>query len=145
MNKKVLLAGSILAVLGIIAAVLIYIFVYNKPQPDFAKEKADYTVKAAELFSEFKTDAKDSNTRYTGKVVAITGKLTGVEKTDSLSIAVFALQEGMFGDEGIRCALIPEHANDVNNISPGTEITLKGYCTGFNDTDVIMEHCSLVK
>lgn len=145
MKKRILPVILILFVIGIIAAVLIYIFVYNKPQPDYAKKDADYTLKATELFSEFKTDAAASNARYNGKVLAVKGNLSGVETADSLTIAVFALQEGMFGDEGIRCALIPEYAQEIKSIQPGTEITMKGYCTGFNDTDVIMEHCSLVK
>lgn len=145
MKRKLLTVVFLMAVIGIIAAVLIYIFVYNKPQPDFAKAKPDYSLKAAELFSEFKTDANASNARYGGKVVAVSGNLSGIEITDSLTVAIFALQEGMFGDEGIRCALIPAYADEVSIITPGTEITLKGYCTGFNDTDVILEHCSLVK
>ncbi len=145
MKKKWLAAIGIIALIGIIAAVLIYIFVYNKPQPDYAKKKPDFTLKAEQLFTEFKADPSVAGTKYNGKVLAIEGNLNSIEKNDSLLIAVFAIEEGMFGDEGIRFSFIPEYMSDIETIAPGTAVTIKGYCTGYNDTDVIMEHCSLIK
>jgi hypothetical protein len=49
----------------------------------------------------------------------------------------------MFGDEGIRCAMLPNHAQNIASFI-GSDVRLKGYCTGFNETDVIMEKCSIV-
>lgn len=145
MKKKWLLALGILFLIGVIAAVLIYIFVYNKPQPNYAKKDADYTIKATELFREFRENASKASTKYTGKVLAVEGVLSAVENSNSQIIAVFALADGIFGDEGIRCAFIPEHADEAIETPPGTAVIIKGYCTGYNDTDVIMEHCSMVK
>jgi hypothetical protein len=145
MKKKWLAAIGILAIIGIIAAVLIYIFIYNKPQPDYSKIKPDYTVNAEELFTEFQSDISTASAKYTGKVLAVEGNLSSIEKSDSLLIAVFAIDEGLFGEEGIRFAFIPELTAEIESIAPGTPVTIKGYCTGYNDTDVIMEHCSLMK
>ncbi|HLN53870.1 MAG TPA: hypothetical protein VK212_09185 [Lentimicrobium sp.] len=143
MKKKWLAALGILAGIGVIAAVLIYVFVYNKPQPDYSKEKPDFMLNAESLFREFQADPAKASARYNGKVLEVTGSLSSVYKGDSLVIAVFAIDEGMFGEEGIRFAFIPEFASQVESVAPGTSISIKGYCTGFNDTDVIMEHCSL--
>lgn len=145
MKKKWIFYLVSLAIIGIIAAVLVYFFVYNKQQPDYSKAKPDFTLNGIELFKEFKDNPVLAGEKYNGKVLAIEGSLNSVEKTDSLTIAVFAMEEGMFGDEGIRFAFIPSFADKISSTPPETMVTIKGYCTGFNDTDVIMEHCSLVE
>jgi hypothetical protein len=49
----------------------------------------------------------------------------------------------MFGDEGIRCVMSKKSSPEAAKLKPDGITRIKGYCTGFNDTDVIMEHCSL--
>ena len=63
----------------------------------------------------------------------------------SLVIVVFEFSQGMFGPEGIRCTLLPEHNLDANGWKAGGEMLVKGFCTGYNDTDVILEKCILIK
>ncbi|MCB0806877.1 MAG: hypothetical protein KDC05_13855 [Bacteroidales bacterium] len=132
-----------LFILGIVGATLGYVFIYNKPHRDYEKAKADFSKTAEAFFEEYKNDKDQAQQTYNGKVLEVTGKLTHVETADSLTIAVFALAEGLFGDEGIRCAMLPNHAQKVKDLE-GRAIVLKGYCTGYNDTDVIMEKCSVV-
>ena len=84
----------ILFVVGIIAAVLVYIFVYNKPHPDFENMKPDYALSASELYTSFATDKPGSEKKYNGKVVEISGTLGKIETTDSLVIAVFVFNQG---------------------------------------------------
>lgn len=145
MKKKWITILGILAGLGLIGALIVYFFVFNKPHTDYAKATPDYDLKAATLFEEFRTNPETSGTKYNGKVLAITGELNSVEQTDSLTVAVFGFEEGMFGSEGVRCTMIPEHSGEVVRVAPGTTLTIKGYCTGYNETDVIIEHCSLEK
>lgn len=145
MKKKWLLIIGSMAIIGIIAAILVYVFVYNKQQPDYSTADPDYTLSAIVLFEEFKANPVAAGAKYNGKVLALQGNLNSVERTDSLTIAVFAIEDGMFGDEGIRFAFIPMYADEILSTPPETLVTIKGFCTGFNDTDVIMEHCSLVK
>ncbi|MGE5384185.1 MAG: OB-fold protein [Omnitrophica WOR_2 bacterium] len=145
MRKKWIIAITSLVVIGAIAAVLVYIFIYNKPQPDYSRTDPDFRLKASDLYHEFKSNAAVAGAKYTGKVLAVTGDLSSVENTDSLTTAVFAIEQGMFGDEGVRCAFIPEFVKEITSTANGSAVTIKGYCTGFNDTDVILEHCSLLK
>jgi hypothetical protein len=76
-------------------------------------------------------------------VIQITGRINKVESVDSLTIAVFILDEGMFGDEGIRCSMLPNHSEKTHSLE-GKTTTIKGYLTGYNDTDVILENCSII-
>ena len=137
--------GIGLAVAGIIGAALVYKFVYNKPHPDYETETADFGLEAKQLFADFKANEAGASTKYTGKVIEISGTRPTVEEADSLVILVFSFEEGMFGGEGIRVTMLPKFNNLSKNISTDQTITLKGFCTGFNGTDVIIEKGSILK
>jgi len=134
-----------LFVVGIIAAVLVYFFVYNKPHPNYERMTAAYTVTAADLYKSYTTNKTSAGAKYNGKVIALSGRLSKVEVTDSLTTCVFVFNKGMFGDEGVRCTMLPDNSDLAKKLQPDGEVSLKGYCTGFNDTDVILEKCSIVK
>jgi hypothetical protein len=134
-----------LFVVVIIALVLGYVFVYNKSHPDYEKMKPDFTLTASELYSSFNANTTESETKYNGKILSVSGTLTKVESTDSLVIAVFVFNQGIFGDEGIRCTMLPKFNDDTKKLQPENVYNIKGYCTGFNDPDVILEHCSIIK
>jgi hypothetical protein len=133
----------VLFLLGVISALLVYHFVINKPHPDYEKMKADYTITAKDLYSQFAADKKEAGLKYNGKVLEISGKFKSIEKNDTLAVVVFSFKEGMFGDEGIRCTLLSKFTDKTKELINGTEVRIKGYCSGFNDTDVILEKCSL--
>lgn len=142
--KKLFRILGILAAIGILTAILLYIFVYNKPHPDYAKVKPRYTLTAEELFGSYQTAASTAMD-YTGAVVQISGNVSRVEAIDSLVIAVIVFQEGMFGEEGIRCTMLPGYHRKAKSIRPDQQVTIKGLCTGYNDTDVILEKCSIIE
>jgi len=140
--KKWIKILLVMFVVGIVGAGFGYKFVYNKPHRDYEKAKSDFSISGRELFLQFRNSTPQAGEKYTGKVLEITGQLSSVETPDSLTIAVFKLDEGMFGDEGIRCSMLPNHAANIAQFVGG-EVKLKGYCTGYNETDVIMEKCSI--
>jgi hypothetical protein len=143
MNKWIkILIG--LFILGLIGAALGYIFIYNKPHKDYEKAKADFSLAPDELFYAYRNDKLNAGSMYNGKVLEISGVFDKIETPDDLTIAVFAIEEGIFGDEGVRCTMLPDHAGGLNSYD-GKQITIKGYCTGYNETDVIMEKCSIVE
>lgn len=131
-----------LVLIGIIAAGLGYKFIYNKPHKDYAKAKAEFSLTSEELFAEYQNNRQAAEQKFNGKVIKISGMLNNVETPESMTIAVFVMQEGMFGDEGIRCTILPNFAEKIISLA-GKEVILKGYCTGYNDTDVILEKCSI--
>lgn len=135
----------VLAVVGILAAAGVYKFVYNKPHDNYLKMKAEHVRPASQLYTEYSSDQTVADATYTGKMVQIDGTMTGIEDLDSMVIAVFSFNQGMFGDEGIRCSFEKEVLAEARSLAAGQNVSIKGYCEGYNGTDVILEHCSLVK
>jgi hypothetical protein len=131
--------------LGVFVFSFIYMFVYDKPHSDYEKMTPDFTVSASELYNSFKDNTTGSEKRYNGKILAISGTLTKVESNDTMVTAVFVFNQGMFGEDGIRCVMLPSYFEEVKKMQPAGNCRIKGYCTGFNDPDVILEQCSVLK
>ncbi len=120
----------------------VWFFVYNKPHRDFEKAKPDVVESARQCYENFKKSPKAPES---GKVVEIYGLPSGIEHSDSLVTIVFAFQEGMFGDEGIRCTLLPKYNAMAGKLSLHDTLRIKGFCSGYNSTDVILENCSILQ
>ena len=140
--KKIFKIGGILAIIGILAGVYIWFFVYNKPHRNYEEAKADYVLSAKECFANY--NENNGAIDYNGKVLQLTGMASRVETIDSLTMIVFVFGEGMFGEEGIRCTLLPSHVEAAKQFDFSNEITIKGFCAGYNDTDVILQYCSII-
>jgi len=133
-----------LMVVGMIALFLVYKFIYNKQHPDYENIEASFSVNAQELYNAYKTNKDAASAKYNGKVIALTGKLSKVETADTLVTAVFVFAQGDFGDEGIRCTMLRKFNDAAGKLQPDGEVKIKGYCTGYNETDVILEKCSII-
>lgn len=142
--KKIGLIAIVLLILAGAAAFIVYKYVYNKPHTDYVKAKAELSVAAKRLWTDYSMNKDIADKKYTGKVLEIEGKIMRVETVDNLVIVVFAYRRGDFGDEGIRVTMLPEYQQAAKGINPFKDIKIKGICTGYNDTDVIMESGSIV-
>ncbi len=145
MMKKTIKIGIGLLIIGIIAGALGYVFIYNKPHRDFEKARPDFTLAACELFDSYISGRESAEAHFNGKVILLEGPVQKIEQADSMVIAVFVFQEGIFGDEGIRCTMLPKYNQGLMKVKPETYVKIKGYCTGYNDTDVILEKCSIIQ
>jgi len=143
--KKLLKIVIILAIIGLGAAFIVYKFVYNQPHTNFEKAKAEFSLTAVDFYNEFINNKEAASAKYNGKVVEITSEVSKIESDTNIAYIVFVFSEGVFGDEGIRCDMLPDFIEDVKMLKTGDKVTVKGYCTGYNDTDVIMENCSIIK
>jgi len=144
-RKNILKAAIALFTIGIISAGLVYQFVINKPHRDYEKAKPAFIVSAADLFDSFRSDREEAEKKYNGQVVMLKGKIDKIEVNESLVTGVFVFEQGMFGDEGIRCTMLPGHSTSLKSLPEGSEVHLKGFLTGYNDTDVILEQCSVIR
>lgn len=144
-RNNILKAALILFVAGMISAGLVYQFVINKPHRNYEKARPAYIVSASDLFQSFRSEREEAEKKYNGRVVLLTGKLDKVELADGLVTGVFVFDQGMFGDEGVRCAMLPKYEESINAVPEGSEVQVKGFLTGYNDTDVILEQCSLIR
>jgi uncharacterized protein YneF (UPF0154 family) len=134
-----------LFLLGIIAGILGYFFIYNKPHKDYLKAKPELSLSAAELYSAFVENPSEAAPLYNGKVIKIDGNLDDFEVSGDMAILVFIFDDGMFGPEGVRCTMLPEMYETVMSLTIGDYIQLKGLCTGYTGVDVILDKCSIVE
>lgn len=143
--KKYLRIFAMLAATGMLAGIFVYVFVINKSHPDYAAARAEYTLSTGEIFEAYRSDQAAASSLYDGKIVELTGQLTAIEKADNEVYLCFVLDEGLFGPEGVRLHLLKSENNKVSTLQQGEWVRIKGYVTGYNETDVLLEHGSLVQ
>ena len=137
--KKIVIIGIVVAI-G--AALYGWFFIYNKPHTDYEKVSPDFVFQAEKLFNEY---TNGNGTPYTGKVIEIEGQAVSLDDADTLTTLIFVFREGDFGEEGIRCTFKPKFNDHLRKKQLPAPIRLKGFCAGYNGTDVVLEHCSLLK
>jgi hypothetical protein len=130
--------------LGALAGAYVWFFVYNKPHRNIENATPDYTETALSLYAHYHGGLNSEQKNLDGAVVEFTGIPSKTETGDSLSVVVFVFDEGLFGDEGIRCTLLPSYNELLTTINLNEPITIKGFCSGYNDTDVILVQCSII-
>lgn len=136
----------VLVVIGAVAAFLVYKFYINKPHEDIEKATPAYTMAADELWKQYNADLKLSDSLYTGKVIEVSGNIGKSEKSDSLVFAVFIMEaDSMFGNKSIRCEMLPKYAEETTALVAGNPVKIKGFCNGYDQTDIKFSKCSIVK
>ncbi len=139
--KKLKTGIAVSVAVILLSAAYVWFFVYNKPHRDFEKARPDVVESARQCYQNFKKSAKAPES---GKVVELFGVPKAIEHSDSLVTVVFAFQQGMFGDEGVRCTLLPQYNEEAGRLSLHDTVRIKGFCSGYNGTDVILEEGSIV-
>ena len=120
----------------------IFYYVFHQPQTNYARAEPDHLLESPQqLYQAFLTDEAAASATYNGKMIAFEGTPDLFEEVDGQTIAMFNVQDGDFGPEGVRCTFLKQLPPD----SRQGVISLKGYCTGFNGIDVILENCSIIK
>ena len=138
-SKKIIIAVILLALL---AGAYGWFFIYNKAHTDYSQVEPVAVLSPVECFQAF-ANQEERSRNWLGQVLQIEGMASQIEENDSLQIIVFVVKEdGMFGPEGIRCSL----RKDVNiqQTVLSSNIKVKGYCTGFNESDVILEQAVII-
>ena len=144
--NKVLRIALILAGLGLIAAALVWKFYVNKPHDDIEESTPAFSMAAAELWKQYNANLKTADSLYTGKVIEITGKLDRTDKSDTLVYAVFVMEvDSMFGDKSVRCEMLQKYNTEAPALEKDAQVKIKGFCTGFDQTDIKFNKCSIVK
>ncbi len=141
--KRAIKPIGILALFSTVVFLYVYFFMINKSHPDYTNMVADYKMQAGELYQSYAKNPVNANQNYTGKLIQIRGELSKKDKSDSLSFAIFVFNKGVFGDEGVRCTMLKDYSDQLSHIKKGSIITIKGFCSGYNETDVILEKCSI--
>jgi hypothetical protein len=144
--KKLMKVGLILAVAGLVTAALVWKFYVNKPHEDIEKATPAFILSANELWNQYNVNLKTADSIYTGKVIELTGTINRTEKSDTLVYAVFVMEvDSMFGDKSVRCEMLKKYNTETLAITADTPVKIKGFCTGFDQTDIKFNKCSIIK
>lgn len=94
---------------GLLAAVGIGLYLYNKPHKDIATVKPDETVKVEAWLQAFNADLEGTHLRYHDKVVELEGVLEKIVKSDSNTWELgFVATDGSFD---LSCSLESDEEN----------------------------------
>jgi hypothetical protein len=127
MKKLIIKSGIAATVLGLITAALVYKFVINKPHPDYEKAKASFTLLAADPFESYRADRTVAEASFNGKMVQLNGRIDRIEQNDSLLVGIFVSDQGMFGEDVVRCTMLSAHSPALAAFQEGTEVRIKGW------------------
>jgi hypothetical protein len=143
MKKLVLIILGIVVILAV--AFLIYNYAGSKPKTAPVNVgPTEVKINAKRLWVDYSMNKDIADPKYTGKVIEVTGSIMRVEEVNSNTIVVFAFKRGDNGDEGIRITMLPEFARASKGINPFKNVTIKGFCKGYNGQDIIMENGSIL-
>jgi len=146
MKKKLLIITGVIVALAVIGAG-IGLYLFFKPTKDFAKSKADFTVTAQQLFTEFSKNETASSAKYVSndKTIELTGIVQSVtDNSDSTKTIILAVGTP---DGDISCTLTKEQSATAK-ITENKTITLKGQCTGLQELiakEVILIRCAIAQ
>jgi Na+-translocating ferredoxin:NAD+ oxidoreductase RnfG subunit len=144
--KKILRIAIILAVIGAVAAALVWKFYVNKPHDDIEKATPAYSMVTEEIWSKYNTNRKTADSLYNNQVIELSGSLSRIDKNDSLVSVIFVMAaDSMFGDKTIACQMYKKHNEEATALPVGAKIKIKGVCVGYDDTDIKFNKCSIVK
>jgi len=141
--KRLLLAGILLLVIGAGAAWYIFTATFE----DTAGAKADYTVNALDLISEFKASDSTANKKYAEKIVTVNGKITDVEAADTTVNLKITNPEGSY----IIFAFQQKDLAEAKKVKAGDSVSIKGSCSGGTYSEILeteyisFKRCSLNK
>ncbi|MEM6344022.1 MAG: hypothetical protein AAF927_09080 [Bacteroidota bacterium] len=113
-------------------------YMFQKEHDNLADLEADYSLTAIALFHEYEADESKANGIYLDKLIQISGTLAEKSKLGESEVVLFIRpEEEIFG---VSCAFSGADAKAALALDEGTEISIKGICTGIN-MDVNLVRC----
>ena len=137
--KKILIGFSLIAFLGVAAGY----YLYNKKPADVRRLQPDLSVTANSLIVAFNSDEVAANLKYLDKVIAVKGIIADIKIDSSTGQASVILDSG---DplSAVTCSFYNDEIGAVQKLSMGTEVVIKGKCTG-KLMDVVLNNCSIIQ
>jgi hypothetical protein len=128
-RKKIIKAGIIIAVIGIVAAASIGLYMFNMPHRDVQKTEADYTFTSSQIVNEYLADASAANKKYLAgdgesKVLEISGVVSKVSENFNKQRVV--LLKGKSDLAGVSATFTKETSLKASSLKIGETITVKG-------------------
>lgn len=137
--KKILVAFLLI----VIAAASYGYYLYHKKPVDVRKQAASFELTAAALLADFNKDETAANLKYLDKIIGVKGKVTEVKLDPATGQATVILDSGD-PMAAVTCSFYNEEVASVKSLIPGTQVIIKGKCTG-KLMDVVLNKCSIEK
>ena len=137
--KKILIGVSLITFLGAAGGY----YLYNKKPVDVRTLQPDVSVTANSLIVAFNSDEAAANVKYLDKVIAVKGIIADIKIDSSTGQASVILDSGD-PMSSVTCSFYTDEIGAVQKLSKGTEVVIKGKCTG-KLMDVVLNNCSIVQ
>lgn len=118
-------------------------YLYQKPHESAAGDRANVTIEADSLYSQYSGNEKASDGKYMGKVLEVSGKLAEIQRNGPSEVWILATNGA--GGGGINCQLFTGENIPEPRPKPGDKVTIKGRCTGWLVMDVTLSDCVVEK
>jgi hypothetical protein len=121
----------VLALLAIAIGASVGLKMFFKPHADISKLKSEFKLNASNLITEFGQDENTATTKYSEKILEISGKLVAKNKLPN-GTDLLVLEDEM---QGISCQLDSSWASAnqsvIQSLETGNAVTVKGICKGY--------------
>jgi uncharacterized protein (DUF1330 family) len=116
---------------------------YSRKNKAVESVKAELTIEASALLNDFENNIESANSKYLGKIIAVTGTIKAIETEANPATIILGDDQSM---SSVRCSIDTTYINKVRSLNKGETVTVKGNCTGFNEddllgSDVILNRC----
>lgn len=140
MRKKTLWLFIAILAIGLIATTSVWQFVFKKSDVSVASRAVEVQISVNELVSQFESNEVLANNSYLDKIILVTGNVESVN-ADSLGVSIYLKNPEDIG--GVICNF-SSGVVDIDQISVGESLKVKGLCSGYL-MDVVLNKCSIVE
>lgn len=107
--------------------VAVYIYIFNLEYEDSATLTPDYSIDAISFIHQFEANEKASNTKYSEKIIQISGRIDALETADTTVNVKFV--NNTTGSYLICTFQKPKNEN-LKTLQVGDSVVIKGSCSG---------------
>lgn len=137
MNKTLKTLIYIVLLLAVTGAAVGY-YMWNKPHAKVEDAKG-IAITALALAKEYTAGEQEADKKYLNKPIEVSGTVGELEKNQDGGLMVILQSEDPTA--GVQCAMREKNIT----VEKGSQITLKGFCSGNGITGVSLTDCIIIK
>ena len=112
-----------------------------RPMPE---PEAEVGMTAEELYSAYKANAAEADTKYKGTILQVTGTVHKIVTKDTFDIYYIMLTSAeKHAEWNVRCTFDKKHEPELKRLTTGQTVTVQGKYDGYR-TNILMRDCALV-
>ena len=128
-KKRIIKAGIILVVVGVVIAGAVGLYLFNMPHRNVQKAAADYSLTSSQIVAEYLTDKESANKKYLSddgdsKVLEITGVVSKI--SEDFNDQKVVLLKGADDKAGVSASFTTETNANAAKLQVGETVTVKG-------------------